>query len=278
MSDLKEFQVWQTPTDAIPLWADGAPGYDASLGQMPPSITPYLVAGKKVRPAVIVCPGGGYTIKAAHEGGPVAEWLNSIGIHAFVLDYRVQPYRHPIPLLDGRRAVQQVRAHASAWCVNPQQVGVLGFSAGGHLASAVGTQFENYVLPDLHPDAVDEFSSRPDSLVLCYPVTSFFDSAETGSMCNLLGASPSDDQRIACSTDRRVSAKTPPTFLWHTADDAVVPVQNALLFANALTAHNVPYELHIFAHGAHGIGLGFDHPHVAPWTDLCARWLKRLYI
>ncbi|MGI6081697.1 MAG: alpha/beta hydrolase [Limnochordia bacterium] len=259
----------------VPLWTDQVPGALGHEEEDRPSIIPYLVTGDEPRAAVVVCPGGGYARRAAHEGEPIARWLNSIGLHAFVLRYRVAPYRHPYPLMDAQRAIRVVRFKADEWKVNPELVGILGFSAGGHLAATAGTHFEQGT-----PSASDpmmRYSSRPDFMILCYPVITFGEpSAHVGSIRNLLGPEPSDELRRLLSNELHVSADTPPTFLWHTANDSGVPVENSLLFAAALSRHGVPWEMHIFADGRHGLGLAAEHPQVRAWPELCAAWLARV--
>lgn len=264
---------WQPPADALPIWGETTPAFRPEYGQPVPTITPFLAqpgAG-----AVVVCPGGGYGMKADHEAAPVAEWLNTLGIHAFVLDYRVAPYRHPVPLSDARRAVQVVRSRAAEWQVNPRRVAVLGFSAGGHLAATAGTHFEALEGLDLPADDAARQPFRPDALILCYPVISFGPKGHMGSMENLLGPNPPAEQRAFFSNETQVSAQTPPAFLWHTAADAGVPVENSLLFAAALSAQGIAHELHVFDEGEHGVGLAYGHPSAEPWTGLCARWLRR---
>ena len=266
---------WQPPANALPIWGETTPGYRPEFGQPVPTLTPYLVNSSTPTGAVVVCPGGGYGMKAAHEGRPVAEWLNGLGISAFVLDYRVAPYRHPIPLSDARRAIQLVRCQAYQWGVNPNKIGILGFSAGGHLTSSAGTHFEDLPGLDLPSDSAAGFSFRPNALILCYPVISFGPFGHMGSMENLLGPNPPQEQRAFFSNETQVSDQTPPTFLWHTATDAGVPVENSLMFASALSARHIPLELHVFGEGEHGIGLAEGHPSAEPWTDLCARWLHQ---
>lgn len=260
--------------DAIPLWPDGAPGLNEASPAFNPTITPCACATGHRAGAVIICPGGGYAGRAPHEGEPVARWLNSLGIHAFVCDYRVAPYRHPYPSLDAKRAVRWIRAHAAKYDVDPAHIGLLGFSAGGHLVATVGTQFD--AGDPTAADPIDRLSCRPDALVLCYPVVSFGPYRHDGSMRNLLGDDPEPELVTALSNELQVTADTPPTFLWHTADDAGVPVENSLLFAQALSAHKVPYELHVFQSGRHGLGLADEDPHVASWSRLCGEWLKGL--
>jgi acetyl esterase/lipase len=223
---------------------------------------------------VIVCPGGGYCGKADYEGAPVARWLNSVGLSAFVLDYRVVPYKHPYPLLDAQRAIRVVRCHALEWGIKPDKIGILGFSAGGHLSATAGTHFD-FGSPDA-ADLVDQESCRPDALVLCYPVVSFGEFRHDGSMVALLGENPPDALRFSLSNETQVTNLTPPAFIWHTANDEGVPVENSLLFAGALSKHQVPFELHVFPDGAHGLALGEGHPAVSAWTGLCATWLHGL--
>jgi acetyl esterase/lipase len=222
----------------------------------------------------VVCPGGGYARLADHEGHNVAVWLNGIGVTAAVLKYRLGPrYRHPAPLQDVARAIRTVRARAKDWGVNPGRIGVIGFSAGGHLASTVATQFD--AGDAAAADPVERFSSRPDVAVLAYPVISMEARiAHAGSRNNLLGPNPSADLVQALSTDRRVTARTPPTFLFHTVDDAVVLVENSLQFAAALRGAKVPYELHVFETGRHGVGLALDDPVLSAWPRLLGSWLR----
>lgn len=264
---------WNPPASALPIWPDTPPAFDPAYGQPVPTLAPYLAPGDGPRGAVVVLPGGGYARKAPHEAEPIALWLNSLGISAFVLDYRVAPYRAPIPLLDARRAIQFIRSKAAEWLVDPRRVGILGFSAGGHLAAACGTHFEPLPGPD---DAVAQASFRPDALVLCYPVISFGEHIHLGSIENLLGPNPAGNLRVAYSTEKQVSPQTPPTFLWHTADDQSVPVEHSLLFSQALSACRVPFELHVYPSGRHGLGLATGHPAISVWTQSCARWLQSL--
>lgn len=258
----------------IKLWENEVPGFNPEFQQEVPSITPYIVDSTTPHSAIIVCPGGGYARKAEHEGKPIALWLNSIGISAFVLDYRVAPYQHPYPLKDAQRAIQYVRYTAAKWNIDPQRIGILGFSAGGHLASTAGTHF-----CEGNPsaqDPVETVSSRPNAMVLCYPVITFGEFRHNGSMVNLLGETPDEHLRHSLSTENSVSSDTPPTFLWHTADDASVPVENALLFSNALSRHKVPFEVHIFPKGRHGLGLALEASNVAFWTKLCENWFREI--
>lgn len=256
--------------EIIPIW-DGAPPGPAVDQPFVPTLTPYpcSAAGGSAA-AVIVFPGGGYQMRADHEREPIAEWLNGIGIAAFVLDYRVSPYRHPVPMMDGKRAVRWVRNHAAAYGVDPGRIGILGFSAGGHLAATVGTHYDGGVPDDADP--VERESSRPDAMVLCYPVISFGPPRHSGSMTNLLGEHPDPALVEDLSNEKRVTAATPPSFLWHTSADAAVPVENSLLFASALGRAGVPFSLHVYPNGAHGLGLAKGTPGAEEWTRACRTW------
>nr|WP_182114338.1 MULTISPECIES: alpha/beta hydrolase [unclassified Actinotalea] len=206
---------------------------------------------------MLVLPGGGYRHHAAHEAEPVGHWLAGLGVHAVVLRYPVAPARHPAPLEAAVRALAWIREASGPLQVDPGRVGVLGFSAGGHLAATLCGQ----------PDP-------PDLAVLAYPVISFLDEPHEGSVAALLGPDADAEARAAHSADRHVSARTPPAFVWHTADDASVPVGHPLRYCGALAAHAVPFELHVFPEGRHGLGLATEAPHVARWTSLCETWLR----
>jgi acetyl esterase/lipase/ketosteroid isomerase-like protein len=258
------------------LWPEGAPGAVGSEPADKPKLTVYRPLPEDANgAAIVVCPGGGYgRLAADHEGRQVALWLNSIGVSAFVLQYRLGPrYHHPAPLQDAQRAIRLVRARAGDWKVDPARVGILGFSAGGHLASTAATHFDDGRADAADP--VERQGSRPDFAVLAYPVVTLDGpSVHTGSRRNLLGE-PADPALVALlSNERQVSARTPPTFLFHTADDPGVPAQNSLLFFDALLAAGVPAELHVFAHGKHGVGLAADDPALSAWPRLCAQWLE----
>ena len=262
-----------TKLHPLPLWANATAEPGSLPGAEHPRLTPYLPAGHEPTAVIVVCPGGGYQMRAPHEAEPVARWLTTLGVAACVLDYRVAPHRHPIPLGDAQRAVRLVRRHAEEWRIDPQRVGILGFSAGGHLASTAGTLFDDG--DPTSPDPVERLGCRPDLMVLCYPVITFGPDAHQGSWINLLGTDAPQTLRNMLSTETQVGPRTPPAFLWHTADDEAVPVANSLLFAAALARHGVPFEAHIFESGVHGLGLATGDPHVGAWTGLCARWLMR---
>ncbi len=256
-----------------PLWPAGAPG---ALGEGPEDV-PALRAFAASRPdgsAIVVCPGGGYGHLADHEGAPVARWLNTLGIHAYVLRYRLGPrYRHPMMLQDVQRAIRTVRFHARRDGVDPQRVGVLGFSAGGHLAASACTLFDE---PGLDPaDPIDRLDARPDLGVLLYPVITLLPPlGHAGSRRNLLGETPETGLVERLSLDQRVTSRTPPAFLFHTVDDPGVPVENSLGYVAALRRAGVPFELHCYEHGRHGVGLAGEDPVLGTWPGLCANWLR----
>jgi acetyl esterase/lipase len=258
------------------LYPDGAPGAVGTEAVDKPKITLYPAPASRANgAAVVVCPGGGYGVVAAdHEGRQVAEWLNSFGVSAFVLQYRLGPrYRHPAPLHDAQRAIRMVRSRASEWKVDPSRVGILGFSAGGHLSSTAATHFDDGQAGA--KDAIERQSSRPDFAVLLYPVISLVDPvAHAGSRRNLLGEDPDPALVERLSNEKQVTPRTPPTFLFHTADDPGVPVANSVLFFDALGKAGVPAELHVFAHGRHGVGLAPDDPALSQWPKLCELWMK----
>ncbi|MFS0727136.1 alpha/beta hydrolase [Paenibacillus sp. 1P07SE] len=252
------------------LWPGGAPGARGADPEDIPALTPYLAAG--ATSAVIVCPGGGYARRADHEGEPIALWLNSLGITAFVLRYRVAPYSYPWAYRDAQRAIRYVRHHATAWGLDKGKIGLLGFSAGGHLTATAGTRHDSG--DPSAEDPIDRCSSRPDLIVLCYPVITMKDPyTHEGSRSNQLGSVPTEEQIAHLSNELHVGQDTPPAFLWHTSEDAGVPVENSLFFAAALSRAGVPFDLHVYDHGGHGLGLASDDPHIAGWSRVCGQWL-----
>jgi acetyl esterase/lipase len=225
-----------------------------------------------LRAGFIVCPGGGYGGLADYEGGPVAEWFESVGVKGFVLKYRLGPkYHHPVMIGDVNRAVRYVRANAAKFGVDPNRIGVGGFSAGGHLASTAVTYFDEG--NSSAADPVEKASSRPDLGVLIYPVISMGPLGHAGSRENLLGKNPSPTLIAALSSEKNVSLRTPPCFIVHGADDAVVPVENSLMFATALSGHKIPFELKVVQHGPHGFAMGAPGTPM-DWRAECAAWLK----
>lgn len=253
------------------LWQNGAPYAVGDSAEDQPAITAYLADGDN-RPSIIICPGGGYAGRADHEGEPIARWLNALGISAFVVRYRVAPYTYPCALLDVQRAIRTVRQEADRFRIDPKKVGLLGFSAGGHLTANAGTSYDlGNALAD---DRIERQSCRPDLLVLCYPVITMMDPyTHEGSRNNLLGEAANSEAFEHHSNEKNVTADTPPTFLWHTADDGAVSVENSLMFASALSKHKVPFDLHVYTKGRHGLGLADEEEHTKGWTDVCAKWL-----
>jgi acetyl esterase/lipase len=224
--------------------------------------------------AVVVCPGGGYGgLAVAHEGRQIAEWFNKQGVNAYVLKYRLSPYRHPVPMLDVQRALRLVRSKAAEWKHDPAKVGVMGFSAGGHLASTAATHFD--AGKNDAADPVDRVSCRPDFAILCYPVISFTtDYVHAGSRKNLLGENPDPELMKLMSNELQVTPETPPTFLFHTGEDTGVPPENSVLFYLALRKAKVPAEMHIYEPGKHGVGLAASDPTLSNWPDRLSGWLK----
>jgi acetyl esterase/lipase len=258
-----------------PLWPAGAPGALGDQDADIPALTPYIVpAGTGTGTAVIVCPGGGYVgLAMDKEGDQIARFLNSLGVTAFVLKYRLGPkYHHPVELGDAQRAIRTVRAKASQYRVLPDRIGIMGFSAGGHLASTAGTHFDpgNAAAQD----AIDQVSSRPDFLILCYPVISFLNYVHQGSKRNLLGDNPDPKLVESLSNETQVTAQTPPTFLFHTNADTGVPPENSMMFYMALRKAGVPAEIHIYERGPHGVGLAQTDQALSTWPSRLADWLR----
>lgn len=259
------------------LWPEGVPDARGNTDLDRPTLTAYLPEKEaSSQTGVVVFPGGGYAHLAMdHEGRQVAEWLNSLGIAAFVVKYRLGPrYKHPSQLMDAQRAIRMVRANAGRWNVRTNQIGVLGFSAGGHLAATAGTHFEggNAAAP---AHSLERFDTRPDFMILIYPViTMKTDYTHRGSRNHLLGENPVEELVQYLSNETRVTGNTPPAFLVHGSNDTAVPVQNSLQFYEALLKHDVPVEMHLFEDGPHGFGLAPEDEELSQWTDLCEQWLK----
>lgn len=241
-----------------------------------PHITTHLINSVTPKPAVLIVPGGAYMTRARHEGLPVAQWLNSIGFSAFILNYRHGPFRQPIPLLDAQRAMRYIRHHAKRFNILPNAVGILGFSAGGHLAASLSTIGNRDWFPeDYISDEIDALSAVPNASILCYPLISMRNKAHNWSRLNLLGKHATSDVVSQWSPENHVSPSTPPTFLWTTKTDLVVPYEHTLWYQDALKSHNVPHEVHVFNGGQHGLGLALQHEDVSKWTSLCAAWLSQ---
>ena len=251
--------------EKIYLWKEDAPYTQFSPLQAQPSVTEYAVPGS--RGAVVVVPGGGYCMKADHEGAPIAEMLNQAGVSAYVLDYRVKPGHMLAPLADAKRAIRLVRS------MGYEKVAILGFSAGGHLTCTAATLYDAG-----DPDAADpleRLSSRPDAFIPCYAVVSFGAFTHRGSRESLLGQENADNWELVrkFSNELHITPDTPEAFIWHTAADQAVPVENSLNLALALSAQGVPYEMHIFPQGRHGLGLAEEFEDVKQWVPLLQKWL-----
>jgi acetyl esterase/lipase len=263
----------------FPLWPDGAPGALGTEAKDTPTLTVFLPAPDKATgAAIVICPGGGYGNLADHEGSQYARWLNNQGIAGFVLKYRLGSggYRHPAMLLDAARAIRIVRARAEEWKLDAKRVGIIGSSAGGHLASTTVTQWDTGSANSA--DAVERQSSRPDLAILCYPVITLTDPfTHRGSRANLLGTNPPPELLQKLSAELQVNSDSPPCFIWSTEEDKTVPVENSLALAGALRRAGVRFDLHIYERGPHGIGLGnknFDAAKFHPWTRDCEFWLR----
>jgi len=262
---------------AIPLWPDGAPGALGTNTTDIPTLTPYFPDDTNTTgAAMVICPGGGYAHLAPHEGNDYALWLNQHGVTCFVLKYRLgsSGYHHPAMLNDAARAVRWVRAHADEYKIDAKRVGIMGSSAGGHLTATLMTHFD---AGDTNAsDVIERQSSRPDLGILCYAVISMGEFAHKGSRDNLLGKNPSPELVQLLSNELQVTTNTPPCFLWTTFEDKTVPMENTMLFAEALRKNHVPFALHVYQKGAHGMGLKdkppFANPH--PWANDCLFWLK----
>ena len=270
--------VFCLPTHAQtsqPLWPAAAPFAKGTADADIPTLTTYLPATNPTRSAVLVAPGGGYLHLAMQkEGEDVARWLNAHGVAAFVLKYRLGPaYHHPAELADAQRALRTVRARAAEFGIAPDHIGMWGFSAGGHLTATAGTLFDSNFYPP--SDAIDRQSARPDFLILAYPVITLDQKyGHTGSRIGLLGDSPKPALIELLSPEKHVTANTPPAFLFATTDDKTVPVMNSVLFYSALVAKHVSAEMHLYAHGPHGVGLAPGFPDLKSWPDLLATWMR----
>ncbi len=265
---------------AIPLWPDGAPGALGTKTNDIPTLTPYLPdATNATGAAMVICPGGSYQHLSPREGNDYALWLNQHGITCFVLKYRLgaDGYRHPAELQDAARAVRTVRARADEFKIDPKRIGIMGSSAGGHVASMLLTHFDSGDTNSA--DVIERQSSRPDIGILCYPVITMGEFAHPGSKNFLLGRNPSPELVQETSSELHVTTNTPPCFIWCTSEDRTVPPENTLMFAGALRKNHVPFDLHIYQKGGHGMGLGMGirtppFVNLHPWTADCLFWLK----
>lgn len=262
----------------VRLWPEGAPGAKGDADKDQPFVYVWSAAKEKANGAAfVVCPGGGYGgLAADHEGTQVAKWFNGLGVSAFVLHYRLgsQGYHYPIQLMDVQRAIRHVRANASQYGIDPNRIGIVGFSAGGHLTSMAATLFDEKPAGATN-DAVDQVSARPDVAAPTYPVISMIaDFGHKGSRKNLLGPNDNDDLARQVSTELRVTPKTPPIFLFQTDEDTVVPAENAVSFYLACRKNGVPAELHCYRPGPHGVGLFLGDPVLGTWSGHLRDWLR----
>ncbi len=261
---------------SVELWPGGAPGGTGEGKRFRPTLTVYPAPREnRTGTAVVICPGGGYGHTAIdHEGHQIAAWLNSLGVAGFIVDYRHRGrgYGHPAPLQDAQQAIRTVRARADDYRIDPERIGIVGFSAGGHLASTVGTHFDQG-----EPSAADPIaraSCRPDFMILCYPVIAFGEPfTHQGSQRNLLGEDAPAELVRQFSSEKQVTKDTPPAFLWHTDEDKVVPPENSVQFYLALRRAGVAAEMHVFRQGRHGLGLARNTPGTDQWPTLCQKWL-----
>jgi acetyl esterase/lipase len=267
----------------IPLWNDPAPGAQGVNETDIPTIALYLPAAAQTRTAaIVICPGGAYAnLSMGHEGTMIAQWFQERGIAGIVLKYRLpsKGYRYPYPLLDARRAIQTVRFRAEEWNIDPDKIGIMGFSAGGHLASTAGTN-QIPVLTEsaaASADEIDRVSFRPNFMVLIYPVISMQeDITHKGSKQSLLGPNPPIELVDRLSNEMQITDKTPPSFLIHAQDDTAVSVENSLRFYEALQKAKVPAEMHIYLKGGHGFGARPSAGPAAQWPDLCLQWMRQM--
>jgi len=270
-------QIVQEP-QTIPLWPDKAPGALGTAPEDTPTLTIYMPPNTTgPMTAVIVAPGGGYVgLSMNLEGRMPANYLNSLGVAAFVLKYRLGPkYHHPIELGDAQRAIRTVRSRAVEWHVAPDHIGIMGFSAGGHLASTASTHFD--AGDPASNDPIDRVGSRPDFAILGYPVITFIEAwTHQGSKRALLGDSPDPSAARNLSNETQVTASTPPTFLFHTNADTAVPAENSVTYFLALRKAGVPAELHVFKDGPHGVGLAMQDPALGEWPKVLANWLRAI--
>ena len=259
------------------LWEkDKIPFYnDEYMNGFVPEIYPYIVEGSKS--CVVICPGGGYSMKAVeHEGTHIALRLNSYGVSAFVLDYRHSPYKHPVPVIDAKRAIRYARFLSKEYGYDKDKIGIMGFSAGAHLAGCAGVFTDDFGYEPI--DEIDNENSRPDFMALCYPVITFGPFGHMGSFY-ALSSDHSEEMAKELSVENHVNENTPPTFLIHAIDDEGVPVENSLIMASTLSKHKVPFEIHTFNSGNHGFGLGDGKsigqvtPYTDMWPNIFKNWL-----
>ena len=258
------------------IWPDGAPGAKGTEDRDKPTLTICLPdKDKAIGTAIVICPGGGYgDLAMDHEGTQIADWLNSNGIAAFILSYRHhgRGYSFPAPMQDAQRAMRIVRGRADEWNIDPERIGIIGFSAGGHLASSIGTHFKNEYYEA--KDGFDKISCRPDFMILVYPVITMENTyTHKGSQVNLFGRNADPNLIESYSNEKQVTPETPPTFLVHSNEDTAVPAENSVNFYLALRKAKVPAEMHIYLKGGHGTGIEKRHGVISTWSDRCVDWM-----
>ena len=254
--------------------------YESKQKENAPALFVHLAQENENGAAVMICPGGGYTMLAMeHEGKQIAKWYNERGVHAFILCYSLGKFdgsgaKHPDMLNDAKRGFRIIRSQAAKWKINPHKIGVMGFSAGGHLAATLSTHFDDG--NKMAKDSIERVSCLPNFCVLAYPVITMGSPyAHWGSRRFLLGPTPSQKDILTLSNEKQVSGITPPTFIFHTSDDKVVPVQNSIAYYLSLRKYGIPAEMHIFEHGKHGVGLALDNEALSAWSKLLENWLQR---
>lgn len=248
-----------------------------------PTLTAYLLDGSpeqsELRPAVLVIPGGGYAHVSSREGERIALFYNAAGFHAFTLDYCVAPHRHPLPIMNAAKSLELIREHANEWNIDPDKVAVCGFSAGGHLAASISTLWNDSKI--FSGEEETNMLHKPNATILSYPVITYGEFAHKGSFVNLTGSETENELWRELSLENRVNSSTPPTFLWHTYGDDVVPVENSMLYASALRRNDIPFELHIYPDGPHGMARVSDEAYwfapkftrKYPWMESSVEWL-----
>lgn len=265
--------------EIINLWDDSQYTGTMEDGFMP-KMTTYIRSGDKSRGIVVILPGGGYGFTSPREAEPIAIKFNDAGYHAVFVDYSVAPRRHPLPILDVARTLTLIKEKANEWRIDLDQIFVCGFSAGGHLCASISTLYEEEWLRT--SDGIDIDGIAIKGSILAYPVISYGANMHQGSFMNLLGDDAEEAAYQALSLEKRVNKHTPPAFIWHTFEDGAVPVENAMAYASALRQYDIPFELHIYPKGGHGLSLATEEvadsveqimPHVATWMDLCIEWM-----
>ena len=256
--------------NTVELWKkEQIPLYNENAEFNTPVTTPYIAENSKS--CIVICPGGGYVDRAAHEGDGYAKWLMENGVSAFVVDYRVAPHKYPAPQYDAMRAVRYARFYAEKYGYDKNKIGIMGSSAGGHLAGSISTATDEMGYTPV--DEIDTVSFKPDFAVLCYPVISMNEFTHEGSRLNLLGEA-SYEEADKLSVHKRITENTPPMFIWHTSEDQAVPVENSFMLSMALSEKKIPFEFHSFQKGYHGLGLADDFEGTKLWTTAFLNWLK----